>query len=94
MTAGTYKAESIRAVEAEFVIENTQRDQIIALINESAFNFNRMGIDMQAAGTKWNFISFRPDLGVRHWGRLLLPDSQGRGDQPSPADHPGRAPAV
>lgn len=66
ITAGTYKAESIRVAEAAKVIENTQRDINIALINELAIIFNRMGIDteavLKAAGTKWNFLPFRPGL--------------------------------
>ena len=66
VTAGTYKAESIRVAEAAKVIENTQRDLNIALINELAIIFNRMGIDteavLKAAGTKWNFLPFRPGL--------------------------------
>jgi len=66
ITAGTHKAESIRVAEAAKVIENTQRDVNIALINELAMLFNRMGIDteavLQAAGTKWNFLPFRPGL--------------------------------
>jgi len=66
ITAGTHKAESIRVAEAAKVIENTQRDLNIALINELAVIFNRMGIDteavLKAAGTKWNFLSFRPGL--------------------------------
>lgn len=64
--AGTFKAESIRVAEAAKVIENTQRDLNIALINELAIIFNRMGIDteavLKAAGTKWNFLGFRPGL--------------------------------
>ncbi|MBS9719644.1 Vi polysaccharide biosynthesis UDP-N-acetylglucosamine C-6 dehydrogenase TviB [Tianweitania sp. BSSL-BM11] len=64
--AGTYKADSIRVAEAAKVIENTQRDLNIALINELAIIFNRMGIDteavLKAAGTKWNFLPFRPGL--------------------------------
>jgi UDP-N-acetyl-D-galactosamine dehydrogenase len=64
--AGTYKAESIRVAEAAKVIENTQRDLNIALINELAIIFNKMGLDteavLQAAGTKWNFLPFRPGL--------------------------------
>jgi UDP-N-acetyl-D-galactosamine dehydrogenase len=64
--AGTHKAASIRVAEAAKVIENTQRDVNIALINELALIFNRMGIDteavLQAAGTKWNFLPFRPGL--------------------------------
>ena len=66
ITAGTYKAQSIRVAEAAKVIENTQRDLNIALVNELAIIFNRMGIDTQAvleaAGTKWNFLPFRPGL--------------------------------
>jgi len=66
ITAGTYKAESIRVAEAAKVIENTQRDLNIALVNELAIIFNKMGIDteavLKAAGTKWNFLSFRPGL--------------------------------
>jgi len=66
ITAGTHKASSIRVAEAAKVIENTQRDVNIALINELALIFNRLGIDteevLQAAGTKWNFLSFRPGL--------------------------------
>ena len=66
ITAGTHKASSIRVAEAAKVIENTQRDLNIALINELAVIFNRMGIDTQAvleaAGTKWNFLPFRPGL--------------------------------
>jgi UDP-N-acetyl-D-glucosamine/UDP-N-acetyl-D-galactosamine dehydrogenase len=66
ITAGTHKAPSIRVAEAAKVIENTQRDVNIALINELAMIFNRMGIDteavLQAAGTKWNFLPFRPGL--------------------------------
>ena len=66
ITAGTYKADCIRVAEAAKVIENTQRDLNIALVNELAIIFNRMGIDteavLQAAGTKWNFLPFRPGL--------------------------------
>ncbi len=66
ITAGTYRAESIRVAEAAKVIENTQRDLNIALINELALIFNRMGIDtdavLRAAATKWNFLPFRPGL--------------------------------
>lgn len=64
--AGTHKAQSIKVAEAAKVIENTQRDVNIALINELALIFNKMGIDteavLQAAGTKWNFLPFRPGL--------------------------------
>jgi UDP-N-acetyl-D-galactosamine dehydrogenase len=66
ITVGTHKAGSIKVAEAAKVIENTQRDLNIALINELAMIFNRMGIDteavLQAAGSKWNFLPFRPGL--------------------------------
>ena len=66
ITAGTHRAESLRVAEAAKVIENTQRDVNIALINELAILFNRMGIDteavLRAAGSKWNFLPFRPGL--------------------------------
>jgi UDP-N-acetyl-D-galactosamine dehydrogenase len=66
VTAGTHKASSIRVAEAAKVIENTQRDVNIALINELALLFNRLGIDTEevllAAGSKWNFLPFRPGL--------------------------------
>lgn len=66
ITAGTYKAGSIKVAEAAKVIENTQRDVNIALINELAILFNRLGIDTEevllAAGTKWNFLPFSPGL--------------------------------
>ena len=64
--AGTHKASSIRVAEAAKVIENTQRDVNIALINELSIIFNKLGIDtlevLEAAGTKWNFLPFRPGL--------------------------------
>lgn len=64
--AGTHKSPSIKVAEAAKVIENTQRDVNIALINELAIIFNKMGIDteavLKAAGTKWNFLPFRPGL--------------------------------
>jgi UDP-N-acetyl-D-galactosamine dehydrogenase len=64
--AGTYKASSIKVAEAAKVIENTQRDVNIALINELAIIFNKLNIDtesvLEAAGTKWNFLKFRPGL--------------------------------
>jgi UDP-N-acetyl-D-galactosamine dehydrogenase len=64
--AGVYPVSSIKVAEAAKVIENTQRDLNIALINELAIIFNRIGIDtlevLQAAGTKWNFLPFRPGL--------------------------------
>ncbi len=66
ITAGTHKAPSIKVAEAAKVIENTQRDVNIALVNELALIFNKLGIDTQdvldAAGTKWNFLPFRPGL--------------------------------
>ncbi len=66
ITAGTHKASSIKVAEAAKVIENTQRDVNIALVNELAMIFERVGIDteevLEAAGTKWNFLPFRPGL--------------------------------
>ncbi|GAI26677.1 unnamed protein product, partial [marine sediment metagenome] len=66
ITVGTHMASSIRVAEAAKVIENTQRDVNIALMNELSLIFNRLGIDtgevLQAAGTKWNFLPFRPGL--------------------------------
>jgi UDP-N-acetyl-D-galactosamine dehydrogenase len=66
VTAGTHKTSSIRVAEAAKVIENTQRDVNIALVNELALIFNRLGIDteevLNAAGSKWNFLPFRPGL--------------------------------
>ena len=66
ITAGTFKAAGIRVAEAAKVIENTQRDVNIALVNELALIFNRLGINtlevLEAAGTKWNFLPFRPGL--------------------------------
>ena len=66
VTAGTHKAQSIRVAEAAKVIENTQRDVNIALVNELSHLFHRLGIDtldvLEAAGTKWNFLPFRPGL--------------------------------
>jgi len=66
ITAGTHKASSIKVAEAAKVIENTQRDVNIALINELALIFNKLSIDteevLKAAGTKWNFLPFRPGL--------------------------------
>jgi len=66
VTAGVFKASSIKVAEAAKVIENTQRDLNIALVNELALIFERMGIDtndvLDAAGTKWNFLNFRPGL--------------------------------
>lgn len=66
ITAGTHKASSIKVAEAAKVIENTQRDVNIALVNELAVIFSKVGIDteevLKAAGTKWNFLPFRPGL--------------------------------
>ena len=66
ITAGTYRAQSIKVAEAAKVIENTQRDLNIALINELALIFDKLNIDtehvLKAAGTKWNFLNFRPGL--------------------------------
>jgi UDP-N-acetyl-D-glucosamine/UDP-N-acetyl-D-galactosamine dehydrogenase len=66
ITAGTHRASSIKVAEAAKVIENTQRDINIAFVNELAKIFNRLGIDtnevLQAAGTKWNFLKFKPGL--------------------------------
>lgn len=66
ITAGTYKASSIKVAEASKAIENTQRDVNIALINEIALICNKIGIDthdvLEAAGTKWNFLKFKPGL--------------------------------
>ena len=66
ITAGTYKASSIKVAEAAKVIENTQRDVNIGLINELAIIFNKLSIDteevLKAAGTKWNFLPFSPGL--------------------------------
>jgi UDP-N-acetyl-D-galactosamine dehydrogenase len=66
ITAGTHKVSSIKVAEAAKVIENTQRDVNIALMNELSLIFNKLGIDtlevLQAAGTKWNFLPFRPGL--------------------------------
>ena len=66
ITAGTHKASSIKVAEAAKVIENTQRDVNIALVNELSLIFSKLGIDteevLKAAGTKWNFLPFRPGL--------------------------------
>lgn len=66
VTVGTHKASSIRVAEAAKVIENTQRDVNVALVNELALIFDRLGIDtgevLEAAGTKWNFLPFKPGL--------------------------------
>ena len=66
ITAGTHKAPSIKVAEAAKVIENTQRDLNIALINELSILFTKMNIDtnavLEAAGSKWNFLPFKPGL--------------------------------
>jgi 3-hydroxyisobutyrate dehydrogenase-like beta-hydroxyacid dehydrogenase len=78
--AGTHRASSIKVAEASKIIENTQRDVNIALINELSIIFERIGINtyevLEAAGTKWNFLKFSPGLGRRplHRHRPLLPD--------------------
>src|SRR5690606_28076113 len=63
---GTHKASSIKVAEASKIIENTQRDLNISLVNELALIFDRIGIDtlevLEAAGSKWNFLPFRPGL--------------------------------
>src|SRR5690606_19073652 len=70
ITAGTHKATSIKVAEAAKVIENTQRDLNIALVNELSVIFDRIGIDtvdvLEAAGSKWNFLPFRPGLVGAH----------------------------
>src|SRR5690606_26235323 len=74
ITAGTHKASSIKVAEAAKVIENTQRDLTIALVNDLAIPFNKLGIDtlevLEAAGTKWNFLPFRPGLVGGHCIRV------------------------
>jgi len=97
ITAGVYRASSIKVAEAAKVIENTQRDLNIALMNELAIIFDKIGIDtlevLKAAGTKWNFLPFRPGLvGPLHRRRSLLSDPQGGNDRLSPAGDPGRPP--
>ena len=96
ITAGVHRAPDIKTAEAAKVIENTQRDLNIALINELAMIFDRMGIDtldvLEAAGTKWNFLPFTPGPGRRplHRRGSLLPDPQGRRAGLPPAGDPGR----
>jgi len=97
ITAGTHKAESIRVAEAAKVIENTQRDLNIALINELAIIFNKMDIDteavLKAAGSKWNFLPFRPGLVGGHCIGVdpyyLTHKAQAIG--PPPGNYPGWA---
>ncbi len=82
ITAGTHKASSIKVAEAAKVIENSQRDVNIAFVNELALIFERIGIDthevLEAAGTKWNFLPFKPGLVGRtlYWGGSILSDAQ------------------
>ncbi len=98
ITAGTHKASSIRVAEAAKVIENTQRDVNIALINELALIFNRLGIDTEevlvAAGTQVELPAVPPGPGRRalHRRRSVLPHAQGAGDRLPPRDDPGRPP--
>ena len=95
VTAGVHRASSIKAAEACKVIENTQRDLNIALMNELAIIFDRIGIDtnevLDAAGTKWNFLRF----GRGWWAAIasvstVLPDAQGRDAGLPPSGDPGR----
>ena len=89
---------SIKVAEAAKVIENTQRDLNIALMNELALIFHRIGIDttevLEAAGTKWNFLPFRPGLVGGHCIGVdpVLPDAQGRDARLPPAGDPRRPP--
>lgn len=82
ITAGTFKAASIKVAEAAKVIENTQRDLNIALVNELSVIFERLDIDtldvLEAAGSKWNFLPFRPGIvgGALHRCRPILFNSQ------------------
>ena len=93
---GVHRASSIKAAEAAKVIENTQRDLNIALMNELAIIFDKIGIDttevLEAAGTKWNFLQVQARPGGRplHRRRPVLPDAQGRHDRLPPAGDPGR----
>ena len=96
--AGIHRAPSIRVAEAAKVIENTQRDVNIALMNEVAMIFERLGIDtgdvLAAAGTKWNFLPFRPGLVGGHCFGVdpyyLTHEAMRAG--PPPGGHPLRAP--
>ena len=98
ITAGVHRASSIKVAEAAKVIENTQRDLNIALMNELALIFDRSASTRwkccEAAGTKWNFLPFRPGPGRRplHRRRSVLPDAQGRDAGLPPAGDPGRPP--
>jgi UDP-N-acetyl-D-galactosamine dehydrogenase len=94
IVAGTHKPVCIKVAEAAKVIENTQRDLNIALVNDLAILFNKLGIDtlevLQAAGTKWNFLPFRPGPGrwSLHQRRSVLPHAQGAGSRASPGCDP------
>jgi UDP-N-acetyl-D-galactosamine dehydrogenase len=82
--AGTHKASSMKVAEASKIIENCQRDLNISFVNELSLIFDRIGIDtndvIEAAGTKWNFLKFRPGLGrwTLHWSGSVLHGSQSR----------------
>ena len=96
ITAGVYRASGIKVAEAAKVIENTQRDLNIALMNELAIIFDKLGIDtmevLKAAGTKWNFLPFRPGLVGGHCIGVdpVLPYPQGRNDRLYTPGHSGR----
>ena len=96
VTAGVYRASSIKVAEAAKVIENTQRDLNIALMNELSLIFHRMGIDttevLEAAGTKWNFLAVPAGARRRplHRRRPVLPDAQGGQAWLSSAGHSRR----
>ena len=98
VAAGVHRASSIKVAEAAKVIENTQRDLNIALMNELSLIFHRVGIDtlevLEAAGTKWNFLPFRPGLVGGHCIGVdpVLPHPQGRDARLLPAGDPRRAP--
>ncbi len=98
VTAGVHRASSIKVAEAAKVIENTQRDLNIALMNELALIFDRMGIDtaevLEAAGTKWNFLKFAPGLVGGHCIGVdpYYLTYQGAGARLSAGGHPGRPP--
>ena len=93
--AGIHRAPSIKVAEAAKVIENTQRDLNIALMNELSIIFDRLGIDtldvLEAAGTKWNFLPFRPGLVGGHCIGVDPYYLQGRGTRLPSAGHSGRA---
>jgi UDP-N-acetyl-D-galactosamine dehydrogenase len=92
ITAGTHLAPSIKVAEAAKVIENSQRDINIAFVNELAKIFNLLNINteavLEAAGTKWNFLPFKPGL---YWGRPLLLSPESTRAWLSPRNHIGRA---